>query len=247
MPSLTEGFEDINVRCNDNMYASQSHPMRNMDRGSSWIPTSQYEMPTTYTQSMQKVPQLSSQQATSHISPSLPPLRDISHSRDRMTSSYDTTYSTSNGQVSQVPRVPQYTGASSMYSPSQNSFGEMDFNSARTSWFSASHSYPPTTRSCGNYYDNTYGGYAAYPAYTAAYPTAVVSSQSGTGYLGSDGGLHSRKRRGNLPKPVTDILRAWFHDHLEHPYPSEEDKQLFIQRTGLTISQVSDVVPQRYE
>ena len=39
-------------------------------------------------------------------------------------------------------------------------------------------------------------------------------------------------------KPVTDGLRAWFHEHLDHPYPSEEDKQMFMTRTGLTISQV---------
>lgn len=51
----------------------------------------------------------------------------------------------------------------------------------------------------------------------------------------------SKKRRGNLPKPVTDILRAWFHEHLDHPYPSEEDKQMFMTRTGLSISQVRAV------
>jgi Homeobox KN domain len=48
-----------------------------------------------------------------------------------------------------------------------------------------------------------------------------------------------KRRRGNLPKPVTDILRAWFHEHLDHPYPTEEDKQQFMQRTGLTLNQVS--------
>ncbi|PGH06781.1 hypothetical protein GX51_02222 [Blastomyces parvus] len=50
----------------------------------------------------------------------------------------------------------------------------------------------------------------------------------------------NKKRRGNLPKSVTDVLRAWFHEHLDHPYPSEEDKQMFISRTGLTISQISN-------
>jgi hypothetical protein len=49
----------------------------------------------------------------------------------------------------------------------------------------------------------------------------------------------NKRRRGNLPKPVTDILHAWFHEHLDHPYPSEEDKQMFMMRTGLTFSQVS--------
>ncbi|KAF7953924.1 uncharacterized protein EAE97_001322 [Botrytis byssoidea] len=34
------------------------------------------------------------------------------------------------------------------------------------------------------------------------------------------------KRRGNLPKPITDILSIWLINHLEHPYPDEEEKQL---------------------
>lgn len=57
--------------------------------------------------------------------------------------------------------------------------------------------------------------------------------------LGETGDSKSKKRRGNLPKPTTDILRAWFYEHLDHPYPSEQDKQMFMTRTGLTISQVS--------
>lgn len=51
--------------------------------------------------------------------------------------------------------------------------------------------------------------------------------------------MREKKRRGNLPKPVTDMLRAWLWEHLDHPYPTEEDKQIFMSRTGLTISQVS--------
>ena len=61
---------------------------------------------------------------------------------------------------------------------------------------------------------------------------------SNFGIHGDAGDSRSKKRRGNLPKPVTDILRAWFHEHLDHPYPSEDDKQTLIARTGLTISQV---------
>ena len=61
---------------------------------------------------------------------------------------------------------------------------------------------------------------------------------SNFGILSDAGDSRSKKRRGNLPKPVTDILRAWFREHLDHPYPSEDDKQKLIARTGLTISQV---------
>ena len=49
----------------------------------------------------------------------------------------------------------------------------------------------------------------------------------------------NKRRRGNLPKAVTDIMRAWFQDHIAHPYPTEEEKQILMHRTGLTISQVS--------
>ncbi|KAL8902893.1 MAG: hypothetical protein Q9207_004302 [Kuettlingeria erythrocarpa] len=45
------------------------------------------------------------------------------------------------------------------------------------------------------------------------------------------------KRRGNLPKQTTDILRAWLHEHLDHAYPNEEEKQQLIRETGLTDKQ----------
>ncbi|KAJ5549852.1 Homeobox transcription factor [Penicillium sp. DV-2018c] len=66
---------------------------------------------------------------------------------------------------------------------------------------------------------------------------ASGQGQANFGVMGEPSDPTTRRRRGNLPKPVTDILRAWFHEHLAHPYPSEEDKQMFMTRTGLTISQ----------
>lgn len=45
-----------------------------------------------------------------------------------------------------------------------------------------------------------------------------------------------RKRRGNLPKETTDKLRAWFMAHVSHPYPSEEEKQELMAKTGLAMS-----------
>ncbi|KAI1807987.1 homeobox KN domain-containing protein [Daldinia bambusicola] len=49
-----------------------------------------------------------------------------------------------------------------------------------------------------------------------------------------------RKRRGNLPKETTDKLRAWFHSHLSHPYPTEEEKQQLMKQTGLQMNQISN-------
>lgn len=63
-------------------------------------------------------------------------------------------------------------------------------------------------------------------------------AQTGYGY-GMDNGegeTKQRKRRGNLPKETTDILRAWFVAHLHHPYPTEDEKQDLMRQTGLQMS-----------
>lgn len=46
-----------------------------------------------------------------------------------------------------------------------------------------------------------------------------------------------RKRRGNLPKETTDKLREWFISHLQHPYPTEDEKQELMGKTGLQMSE----------
>lgn len=85
------------------------------------------------------------------------------------------------------------------------------------------------------YYPQAYRGELEYPSQIVPNP-----QHSNFGDLGDPIDSRSKRRRGNLPKPVTDILRAWFHEHLDHPYPSEEDKQIFMTRTGLSISQISN-------
>ncbi|OQE46927.1 hypothetical protein PENCOP_c001G05389 [Penicillium coprophilum] len=71
-------------------------------------------------------------------------------------------------------------------------------------------------------------------------PQMMGHGQGNFGIMGDQIDPKTKRRRGNLPKPVTDILRAWFHEHLDHPYPSEEDKQMFMTRTGLSINQISN-------
>ncbi|KAJ5711453.1 hypothetical protein N7488_005609 [Penicillium malachiteum] len=71
-------------------------------------------------------------------------------------------------------------------------------------------------------------------------PPMMAHPQTNFGIIGDPIDSKSKRRRGNLPKPMTDILQAWFHDHLDYPYPSEEDKQMFMTRTGLSISQISN-------
>lgn len=51
---------------------------------------------------------------------------------------------------------------------------------------------------------------------------------------------NGRKRRGNLPKSVTAILKQWLIDHCRHPYPTEEEKRSLRLKTNLTLNQISN-------
>ncbi|ORZ14228.1 hypothetical protein BCR42DRAFT_377640 [Absidia repens] len=54
-----------------------------------------------------------------------------------------------------------------------------------------------------------------------------------------DSGLKKR-RRGNLPKHVTEFLKYWLLQHKEHPYPTERQKFELAQRTDLAVNQISN-------
>jgi len=47
------------------------------------------------------------------------------------------------------------------------------------------------------------------------------------------------KRRGNLPKESKDKLKQWLALHVEHPYPTEEEKKELAAEAGMTMGQVS--------
>ena len=49
-----------------------------------------------------------------------------------------------------------------------------------------------------------------------------------------------KRRRGNLPKTTTALLRSWLYDHTHHPYPSEDEKSALAAQTGLTLNQISN-------
>ncbi|CEG73628.1 Putative AhpA [Rhizopus microsporus] len=49
-----------------------------------------------------------------------------------------------------------------------------------------------------------------------------------------------RRKRGNLPKDVIVILKEWLQEHSGHPYPTEEEKKLLVQRTNLSLNQISN-------
>lgn len=49
-----------------------------------------------------------------------------------------------------------------------------------------------------------------------------------------------QRRRGKLPKPVTEFLKKWLLAHTDHPYPTEDEKKWLCSETGLSMSQVSN-------
>jgi hypothetical protein len=49
-----------------------------------------------------------------------------------------------------------------------------------------------------------------------------------------------KRRRGNLPKEVTEFLRKWLIQHKKHPYPAEKEKADLARHTGLTVNQISN-------
>ncbi len=82
-------------------------------------------------------------------------------------------------------------------------------------------------------YRNDIYPYSGSSDYADSHPSLCYGSSNG-----SQLDARPRKRRGNLPKPVTDLLKSWFRAHQSHPYPSEEEKQVLMCQTGLTITQV---------
>jgi hypothetical protein len=84
-------------------------------------------------------------------------------------------------------------------------------------------------------YDRTPFSASVYP--TSHYQDASHFADLGSAAVGAD--TKQRKRRGNLPKETTDKLRAWFVAHLQHPYPTEDEKQELMRQTGLQMSKYS--------
>ncbi|KAI8097653.1 homeobox KN domain-containing protein [Halteromyces radiatus] len=52
--------------------------------------------------------------------------------------------------------------------------------------------------------------------------------------------VNNKRRRGNLPKPVTAILKKWLLEHCRNPYPTEEEKLQLKSETHLTLNQISN-------
>jgi Homeobox KN domain len=248
MPSLTQCFDE------------PSGPPLDFGRPIQTVSQRQSEPMFRHNNSMQYSDFSSSYHAQNHLahqlqpnaqiipnqSPNLPSLRHM-HT-DRPNNSMENSYampfpcsdgyghSYANGYQPEHSRYPsRRTPTQDQAQRSRQNYSESNGNGAlfpsaltrHLPAYDASKGYAPLS---AGYIDAEYSLQSSHPANGAPY--------GNFGILDDAGDSKSKKRRGNLPKPVTDILRAWFHEHLDHPYPSEDDKQMLIARTGLTISQV---------
>lgn len=102
----------------------------------------------------------------------------------------------------------------------------------------------------GNYYPETHGnpyfgqpqyanvphpGYEGAVAYHSQVPQYNYTFQAA---LNADQNSFNRRRRGNLPKEATALLKDWFAAHRESPYPTEDEKLELCRQTQLTLNQV---------
>ncbi|CAG8492784.1 17075_t:CDS:2 [Rhizophagus irregularis] len=52
--------------------------------------------------------------------------------------------------------------------------------------------------------------------------------------------MKPKRRRGNLPKATTALLKEWLAAHKKHPYPTEEEKHHLASSTSLSLQQISN-------
>ena len=243
MPSLSQGFDDFNGRYHEHTGFSQMQSHRPPDYmvGPSGI--SQYpELPTPY-----PAQPLNSQHFEPYTpSSSLPSIREMPDRRECMVGSHGNNGSGraafyQNDNLGQFPNLAPDPEHGSYASRRPSLYDQNPRSHASYPALGPGHVGPagdfsrygqPIYEPPGRAYSSPYGD--------VDYSPQPVNDpqQANFAVIGDSNDPRSKRRRGNLPKQVTDILRAWFHDHLDHPYPTEEDKQMFIARTGLSISQV---------
>lgn len=95
------------------------------------------------------------------------------------------------------------------------------------------HAFPYEDRRESVYYGNQ--PYAAQPP--AGYEQAYYDVRFQQ-HVGVDHNAFNRKRRGNLPKEATNILKEWFNANRASPYPTEDQKLELCRLTNLSLNQV---------
>ncbi len=231
-----DNFDHMSSQSSDSAYSSQRHHRQN----SSWTSASHYnEMVSPYS-SQQRAPcAIQTQFAHPKVEPSLPSIHYLTDNTGYSSGSYG--YGHPGGGYGDhrnygVKSEPSYA-----------------IKSEPASYFDSPHRYGQNHSQMSRPHPSNME-YQRYPSVMYDYPKGYCPSPYGVDYIPSPTGSHhpvsptvsngdgctigGRRRRGNLPKQITEYLKAWFMDHLAHPYPSEEEKQQFVNDTNLSIAQV---------
>ena len=51
---------------------------------------------------------------------------------------------------------------------------------------------------------------------------------------------HSRHRRFSLTNDSKRLLKQWFNEHIEHPYPTQREKEALAKTASLSLKQIND-------
>ncbi|KAF2251387.1 hypothetical protein BU26DRAFT_282054 [Trematosphaeria pertusa] len=186
------------------------------------------------------------QQAPSHHHrPSLPYVAPPTHTLSTHVRHQSTPVSHAHGSYQYSHAPPRKLTSLAAYQPARLHSSSYD---PRGSYYPDPHSAAHGYTLERTHYDPRYGPptyvAAPHPGYDGAYlphphphPQHNYTFQS---TLGIDQSSFNRKRRGNLPKESTAILKEWFARHRESPYPTEEEKVELCRQTQLTLNQVSN-------
>lgn len=60
------------------------------------------------------------------------------------------------------------------------------------------------------------------------------------GPMGDEQGSRNAAAAARFPRAAVKILKDWMLAHIDHPYPTEEEKEMLKQQTGLSIGQISN-------
>lgn len=147
---------------------------------------------------------------------------------------YYNQYNTLNNHSSSYENAKSYSNDEShrgdaYYSTSR--LGAPQYHSSSSTYAPASCGYQGTPTYNGHYTNQNGHQYQSSYHWPMQFESEDMTSQA------------PKKRRGNLPRDVTDLLKQWFEEHLAHPYPTEEEKQMLCRRTGLAMTQVSTTAP----
>lgn len=240
MPSVTEGFDGFHGRPAQSGTRQRTHssrqpsePVAGTTSGSPYPNVARgFGMPANYESRNRQYGSFDS-------SPSLPPLRGLRSLQERGHDRSDEhAFSTGGGYHPGHGSVSDPEAPTSFHPPAHSSY-DLPYRPQV---------YPPLGGTSGlvpadyrrsehpvpdaAHRPATFGSYS-----DLEYPPQLLNNPQYANYglLGDA----TRRRRGNLPKHITDILKAWFQEHLDHPYPTEEDKRCLQSKTLLSIQQAS--------